>query len=280
MHRFIWFVCVISTLIGCDLEREIDLELPPYEVQPVVEAYLKPGSPYRLLLTVSSDYFGPLPDLTRPESFDQLLIEDAAVQIRHQGEEIELTSGLSIDFADERIFNYSADEIVPENYDDPFELDITLANGQTITATTRIVPVVPIDSLVVEFDEERDTLARVLTYVTDPSSTENFYRRMSHFGSLDSLEQDFITNDRFVDNDLIVFGTNYEYEEGDTVITSLFHLAPDYYEFLESVFLSLESNGNPFGQPSTINSNLEGTANAIGIFTGYGLDRRTTIITR
>jgi hypothetical protein len=101
---------------------------------------------------------------------------------------------------------------------------------------------------------------------------------MLHFGDLDSLEQDFVTDDRIVDDSLIVFGTGYDYAVGDTVINTLYHITEEYSTFLESLNAAVSANGNPFGQPSPIISNLEGSANAIGIFTGLTYDRRVDIV--
>jgi hypothetical protein len=129
----------------------------------------------------------------------------------------------------------------------------------------------------VQFNDT-DTLARVLTYLTDLPNEDNYFRRMLHEGSLDSLpRQDFTTDDRVVE-DVVVFGTNYDFEIGDTVINTIYHIDKAYYDFLESVQIAVDGNFNPFGQPSPIISNLEGSANAIGIFTGLSYDRKATII--
>ena len=77
-----------------------------------------------------------------------------------------------------------------------------------------------------------------------------------------------------------MFGSGYQFSEGDTVINTLFHIEKAYADFLESVDAAIGANGNPFGQPSTIISNLEGDAGAIGIFTGLSYDRVVTIISR
>ncbi|MCB0376294.1 MAG: hypothetical protein KDD04_10275, partial [Sinomicrobium sp.] len=84
-------------------------------------------------------------------------------------------------------------------------------------------------------------------------------------------------DDRFVE-DRVVFGTGYEFDFGNTVINTLFHIDRSYFEFLESVNNAVQSNGNPFGQPNPINSNLGGTARSIGIFTGLAYTREQTFI--
>jgi len=169
---------------------------------------------------------------------------------------------------------------VPANYDEAFELEILTGKGDRISSTTQLLKPILIDSVNVEFDPDEPSLARVLTYFTDPPDETNYYRRMLSEGNLDSLAfQDFSTSDRVVEN-VVVFGTRYVFEEGDSVINTLFHISEDYYNFLESVQGAVQANGNPFAQPSPIISNIESNANAVGIFTTLNYDRRVTVIKR
>jgi hypothetical protein len=103
-----------------------------------------------------------------------------------------------------------------------------------------------------------------------------------HENSLtDSIpQQDFTTNDDYVDDKVIVFGTGYDFKEGDTIYNTMFHIERAYFDFWESTFNAISSNGNPFGQPSSIISNVQGDAGAIGIFTGLSYDRVTTVVTK
>jgi hypothetical protein len=277
MYKKLFFLTII-TLIGltaCDLEQEVNIDLGPYESQLVVECYLQAGKPFTLLLTQSAAFFDPFPSLD-DQFLSELLVDSATVVISHKGTDYVLNNELFVDFEDQKIFNYWNSELVPEDFESPFELSITSKEGDEIRATTRLLPVVPIDSIVVEFSEERDTLARVLTYFTDNADTENFYRRMLNESSLDSLPaQDFTTDDRLYDGP-VVFGTGFNYVVGDTLFNTIFHIDNDYYNFLESTNGAINANFNPFGQPSPIISNLEG--DGIGIFTGLSYDRRMTII--
>jgi len=73
----------------------------------------------------------------------------------------------------------------------------------------------------------------------------------------------------------LVFGTAFEYAPGDTLISTLYHISEDYYDFLESLETALNSNGNPFVQQESTRSNING---GIGIFTGFTLDRKMVIV--
>ncbi|WP_170110514.1 DUF4249 domain-containing protein [Flavilitoribacter nigricans] len=277
-----WLSISITTLLlgalcwSCNLEKEIEIDLPDYDSKTVVECYLEPGRPFQLLLTRSTSYFSPF-DTATSDLLQNLLVNGAKVSINHAGVRYDLNNQLVIDQQAQKLYNYYNENLVPQDYTEDFELAIELQDGSTITGTTRLLPVVPIDSVVVEF-EENDTLARVLTYFTDIPDQTNYYRRMLHHNSLDSLAmQDFTLDDRVVE-DVIVFGTGYEFAVGDTVFNTLFHIDRTYFDFLESVDNAVLSNGNPFGQPSPINSKLEGTARSVGIFTGLSYTREITVL--
>lgn len=275
---YIVIALFLSAFAACNLEKEIEITLPEYESKIFVECYLEPGQPFTLLLTRTSPYFAAFPELNL-EYLDELLVDSAEVLIKHKGTTYVLHNELTIVNRTGKLYNYKANELVPEDFDDDFELLITTKEGTTITGVTRLLPKVPIDSIVVNF-AENDTLARVLTYFTDVPNQTNYYRRMLHEHTLDSIpRQDFATDDRFVE-DLVVFGTGYDFAEGDTVFNTLVHIDKAYYDFFNSVQNARASNGNPFGQPSPIASNLGGTAGALGIFTGLSYDRIMTIIDR
>lgn len=272
----------ISLLAACNLTQDVEIDLPEYDRQPVLECYLEPGQPYQLLLTRSYGFFAPF-DTSDGQFLENVLEQGATVTINHDGKSITLTEGFFFNPFAFKIFNYGSAEIVPADFDNDFDLEIILANGETITGKTTIPVNVPIDSVVIEFqsDAATDTTARALTYFTDPDpSIENRFRRLFHWNSFidSSAQQDFITTDQFAENGRIVFGTGFDYPVGDTIYNTVFNLNRDYSDFLESVQISIQSNGNPFGQPASIDSNLGGTADALGIFTGLSYDRVETII--
>ena len=268
-----------TLLFNCELQKEIDIDLPAYESRLVVECYLEPGEPFSLLITRSSGYFDPFPT-DDGQFLENLLVDGAEVTISYKNTIYELENQLFFNNFTNKLFNYKAIQDVPLDYESDFELNIITAEGETITGTTRLLPPIPIDSVVIEF-EEGDTMARALTYFTDIPNEDNYFRRMLHKNSvLDSLPiQDFTTDDRIVE-DVVVFGSSFTFQEGDRAINTLYHIDRAYYDFLESLRIAVNSNGNPFGQPSPIISNLNGTANAIGIFTGLSYERITTVVRR
>ena len=78
--------------------------------------------------------------------------------------------------------------------------------------------------------------------------------------------------------DVVVFGTGYDFEEGASVVNTIYHISEDYYNFLESTQGAIQANGNPFAQPSPIIGNIESEIDAFGIFTTINYDRKLTVI--
>lgn len=275
------FVAIVL-MSACNLEKEVNIELPEYDRQPMVECYLEPGKPFRLLLTRSYSYFDPFGlDST---FLQKTLLQGATVRISFNGQTVELLNFPMIEQNPTKLFNYSNPAVmVPETPGIEYTLDITLPdNGGNITGKAVMMPRVPIDSVVVQFGPEKtDTLARVLTYITDDLRTANYYRRLLNYHSLDSVpDQDFLVVDRISTEPKIAFGTGYELKAGDTVFNSIFHVSKDYFDYMESVQLAIIGNLNPFAQPAAIKSNVTGTGNPLGIFTALVYDRDTTIVRR
>jgi hypothetical protein len=280
MKNLLFIAIVLLTgSTACNLEKEIDIKLPSYEVQPVLECYLEPGKPFRLLLTTSNSYFDALPTEDNIIPFlESILVKNATAKIRFDGREVALRNEITVDLDNRKFFNYISDELVPNITDVPFDLEVIMEDGRIITSTTQILPIVPIDSIAVEY--LRDTLARTLIYLNDPMDQKNYYRRMLHYNNLvDSFpRQDFITDDVFVNNGRLAFGAGFDLKKGDTAINTVFHIDEAYFLYLNSVRNAITSNGNPFLQPGVIKTNLKGTANATGIFTGLSYDRVFTLI--
>ena len=268
-------------LTGCGLEQDIELELPAYESQPAVEAYLTPGQPFRVLVTRTAGFFDPL-EIDSLQFLENLVYQDLEITITWANNRVELDNIVAFDADYLLLYNYSSRLVVPHNYTDSFYFEMVLPDGRSARAATKLLPVVPIDSNVVEYPEplERDTLARVFTYITDPEPDRvNRFRRLLTYAPVDSSElQDFVFTDEQSDQASIPVGTIYYFDPGDTIYVYNAHVDEAFEKYLLSVQLAEQSNGNPFAQPSSLLTNLRGDANATGIFTSYAYDVDTLII--
>jgi len=263
-------VILIFGFSNCDLEKEVNLNLPTYENQLVVECYLEVGQPFVAIISKSVDFFAE-PGLP--------VISGATVTITHQGEIYTLNEGIYTDPTGTKVYNYGSSSICPANYEEDFTILVSDGNGRIASATTQILNPILIDTLETVWMPNNPTKALVFTRFKDPADDENFYRRMFQSGGTlgeGRDEQDFTTTDNFATTDNeIVYGTGFDFMKGDTVISTLFHIDQVYYDFQESVQAAINSNGNPFGQPGVIKSNIEG---GIGIFTALSYDRKVLII--
>ncbi len=278
IRLFLLLGLAANLITACNLEQEVEIELPAYESQYVVECYLEPGKPFGLLLSRSLPYFDPFTGELQ-DFLEQILVDSAEVSITHNGQTYVLNNGFFLHPDALRLYNYGSFDLVPEDFDNDFVLDIELPSGETYTAHTRIYPKVPFDELVVE-KAANDTLYRFLAYFKDPDpERENYFRYTLNIGSLDSLPyHNFLAADRFSGEDRLLFGTQYTFASGDTLIATICHIDKAYYDFFSTVLMAETSNGNPFAQPGGLISNIEGEPPAIGIFTGLNCDRDTLII--
>ncbi|MCH2043872.1 MAG: DUF4249 domain-containing protein [Saprospiraceae bacterium] len=280
-----------------NFERDIDLELPEVAKELVVECYLVPGEPYRLLLTETKSYFEDLNACP--------IIKGATVIIKHNGvndtlqEAVYLEDDCRLDNffgilpffnADRsRFYNYGSTRICPEDYVNDFELEVIDPNGgRSVSAVTRMLPPVEIDSMRSTFNEEDKAYA--LFFLQDDPAQVNFYRILLHETTLtieDSIPFISIAKDpefdvslddaRFFNGETVSWGTNYSYEEDDTLISTVYHIDRAYHDYLETVADAQASNGNPFAQPGQIITNIQG---GMGIFTFLTYDRDTLIVKR
>ena len=236
------FVCLFA---ACNLTNEIDLDLPEYTPRPVIECYLEPGEQFNLLLTRSFEFFAPF-DTSTGQFLENVIVQDASIVIRSNGREFSLQEGFFFNPFTRKVSNYWSNDIVPADFTNEFELDIVLPDGTTITGVTTIPAPIQLDSVVLEFESDlpEDSLARALTFFTDPDPTvENRFRRQLHWNSIDSIpEQDFLASDQFSEEGRLVFGTGFDYPPGDTLFNTIFRLNRDYSDFLESVQIAVQSS--------------------------------------
>ena len=120
--HLLYIAFTVFMVTACDLEQEINIDLPDFERGIVVECYLEPGKPFRLLMSNAEPYFAPLPPLDET-FFDLLLADSAEVNIVHQGTTYSLQNILSFDTDQRKFFNYVAPQIVPANYNIDFDLN-------------------------------------------------------------------------------------------------------------------------------------------------------------
>jgi len=272
-HSLIYFVGVIITslltLAGCNnLQRDITIDLPPYEGEIVVECYLQHGEPYRLILTESVDYFG---------AVDLPPIPQAKVVITHNGVSEELTFQPGFDSTTQKFFNYIGTTIVDSADKGEYVLRIEdEASNRLITGVTTFLPAPQLDTIEASF-RDTDTSAFLLTKFQDVDPNDpNFYRIIINQDSITGpTTTEFSFEGRFKTGNQITIGTGFDFKEDDTVFVSVYHIDRPYYDFLETVDDARQGNGNPFAQPTVVQSTVEG---GLGVFTALSFVRRMYVV--
>ena len=291
---------LVLLLSACNLQQPIDIELPEYESEVLVESYLIPGNPYFVILSRTVGFY------------DSLVLEyvsGAEITMRRGSEEIQLyqlspqvialllaadtTSEISNLLGEQPVIYASAQfgggfpeiDLVPADYESTFQLEITTPEGDSLVAQTRIPRPVPIEYQEVRFNDEDRAL--VLTAIQDEGGVLNYYRRLlverrprvSNEGQdttwVSREQQDFVLDDGFSDGELIVFGTGFDHESGDTLIATVYHITEDYFRFVDTRDAAVSASLSPFAQPAQLYTNVAGGQ---GIFTGLTLDRDTVVV--
>ena len=259
-------LALLFTACG-NLEKEIVVPQPLFTPQLVVECYLEPGEPYRLLLTESVNYLNADTSLVP-------VIGNATVRIGYGGQLETLYPGLVIDTTNRKAYNYTLNQKVVDDPNAEYTLEVTDPKGRRVTGTTRFPSLVPLKEITWGFNEKEK--AYLTVRFDDPPDTEDYYRFVVTRDNLaGEVETNFTLEDRFGTNNEITLGTGYEYEDGDTLLVSLFHISKSYYDFLESANDAASSNGNPFAQPALVKSTVRG---GIGVFAALVYDRKKIVV--
>lgn len=256
---------LLFLLASCNLEQEVDIKLPPHESQLVVECYLSPGKPLRAVVLESVSYFNE-PELP--------LVPGAEVFLRYKDKTVKLAFSPFQDKATGKYYTHRSSQVLRVSPGDTVTLEVSDNKGRRVTGSTTILQRVPIESVEWKFNDKDK--AYLLTSFQDDPDEENFYRYMTHRDSLSrGTQRDFVSSDQLTNGKRVSYGSGYDYEKGDTLIVSLFHIEKQYYDFLSSVSDAKNANGNPFAQPSRVVSSVEG---GIGIFTNLAYVRKRVTI--
>ncbi|WP_201978652.1 DUF4249 domain-containing protein [Hymenobacter rubidus] len=260
---------VLLALAGCGkLQNDINVPLPTYNADLVVECYLEPGKVPSLAVTTSVPYLSAvLPQV--PTDVTVTLTMPNGTQVRlpfnpNYKALVDTTSGV-------KFHSHIGTTPLVAKSGDVFKLDVVDTKGRHATATTTMLAPITIDSVNYKFNDKTGTerKAYFLTNFRDPPALDDCYRLQLHKGNpakgalLKSPEVDMSVEDRLLNGQNITLGTSYRFYPGDTVTATLYHIERAFYRFRQSVRDARQANGNPFANPSAVYGNVEG---GIGIF--------------
>lgn len=284
-HILLFSFAAISLFYAC--EKEITVDLPQPEPKVCVEGYIFEGERPYVILTRNAGYFDPIDSAAIVNSFifnGTVIVSDGIN-----------TDTLAFQQADESPLGFAYVDATPTvigQAGKTYNLTV-IADGQTVTSTTTIIPHVPIDSTRWRSDVFGDSLGLVWFYFTDPGTDLRGYRIFSRRVSANpERNEPYFRTNFYFENALFAgqqapigidradqYGEGLlgdepedpdfgQYRYGDTVQVRLCTIDKPYYDFLNTLGNSIGSSGSPFASPNNVQSNIVG---GLGGWGGHGV---------
>jgi hypothetical protein len=293
-HQWIGLL-LLTALAAC--EKKIDFvpqNLPP---SLVVEGEIETGRYPVVILSKTVDYFGKI----SPQLLLSSFVRNAKVSVSN-GSVTHLLKEYAFQLPNGYVYVYytvdstTTGTIFRGEIGKTYDLKIEV-NNEVYTATTQIpTSQRRMDSIwwkpLTSFPTPRDTSrAIVMGRFTDPPLFGDYVQyktsrnREPFFSGVNSVFDDQFVNgttfdiqvdrgdDRNNPSDIDDYGY---FEKGDTVTVKFSNITRETYNFYRTLDYSFRSIGNPFSQPTKVQSNISG--NALGVWAGFKAQYRTIII--
>ena len=278
MKKRVLFIFVSFPLLHSCTEN-INLSIIGGGNKVVIEGSIENGKPAEVIVTRNSP-------VSKPVDLSKILITDARVTISNGS--ITETLTLMIDSSASIPIVYKGFKIigVPGQ---TYSLTV-VADGQTNYAVTTIPQPVALDSVWWRADPPHDSLGYAWARFTDPSGIGNAYRWFAKRPRKDRryvAPQGATFDDKFIDGKNIdIFNlrgidptstsdedketslNRFYYKKTDTIYIKFCTIDYATLRFYETYETALQSNGNPFASPTSIQSNIKG--GGLGIWAGFG----------
>ncbi len=281
-YIFISLLGLIALMSSC--EKDITVDLPQPEKQLVIEGYITPGAPAYVFISSTDAFFAPVDAATLISA----TIKDAIVTI---------TDGIIVDTLLAPLpglgYLYVSPHLTGE-IGKTYFLKVVTQDGKVATSVTHIESPVPLDSVWFEVQQGLDTLGWAWARVTDPVVPGNSYRWFAKrlgkdddfiapLGSViedkffNGLSFNFAYNRGQVPNSNAEDDNNEEagfFKIGDTIVVKFASITKESFDFWRAAETQASSNGNPFGSPAPLKSNING---GIGIWEGFSFTLDTIV---
>ena len=287
---------LLFSAAGCNLEKEVDVVLPAYTPELVVECYLKEGEVPRLTVVESGAYLPtrvgtgqptitlptattPTLGLGLPNGITIQLPVDVTVRLTlPNGQVMPLLFVPGIDPTTRKVFTHIGTAPLVLQPGQRFTLDVRDTRNHHITGTAGVPSFIPIDSVRYGFNglSGSDRRANILTRWTDPvASADYYYLLLNKISEPNDDSGDYLLNDQLFNGQTYTAPTTYRFTPGDTMTATLYHMEQSHYNFQQSVLGAVSANTNPFAQPARIRSTVQG---GLGVFAVLVSDRRTVVL--
>ena len=301
MKKVQLFFLLLTCLASCT--KEVQIDIPGYEEQLVVDGRIETGGFPIVLLSKSQNVYAP----TDVEAYISSFISDAQVSVSNGSQTVNLSlftlSSLPLEsqktvaemlklnlielpFLPIQVYS-TTDQSIKGEVGKTYNLQIGY-NGKSYVGSTSLLTPVALNNLYWKADESNAEYGYSWANLTDPAGDYNGYKweakriNITSSGAyLDDLyKRAGYFEDRFFDGLTFEFAvenplkrkdtTHLEaykryYRIGDTVVIKLSRLDKATYDFFYKKSTQLENGGNPFASPINVPSNIPG---ALGIWAG------------
>ena len=296
------YLCIAMAITSCT--KEVQIDIPGYEEQMVVDGIIETGQPAIVLLSSTANIYSP----TNLEAYlsgfvsgativvsdgtiNDTLVEICTDNLPPGTEEIAASFfGIPVDqLVTLNLCGYFSTQIVGE-VGKTYELSVDV-NGESYTSVTSIIEPTPLDSLFWKPEPPLENRGWSWAVLSDPPGLNDAYRwEVKRLNILPDGTQDPLFykpfgpffDDAFFDG--LTFEFAYEnpinffdesinedyrgyYEQGDTILVKLSKLGRAEFDFFEKKYNQMYTAGNPFATPTNIPTNIEG--GALGVWAGF-----------
>ena len=296
------YLCIAVAITSCT--KEVQIDIPGYEQQMVVDGTIETGQPAIVLLSSTANIYSP----TNLEAYlngfvsgativvsdgtiNDTLVEVCTDNLPPGTEEIAAAFfGIPVDqLVTLNLCGYFSTQIVGE-VGKTYELSVDV-NGESYTSVTSILEPTPLDSLFWKPEPPLENHGWSWAVLSDPPGLNDAYRwEVKRLNILPDGTQDPLFykpfgpffDDAFFDG--LTFEFAYEnpinffdesineeyrgyYEQGDTILVKLSKLGRAEFDFFEKKYNQMYTAGNPFATPTNIPTNIEG--GALGVWAGF-----------
>lgn len=288
VKNFLPPIILLLMLVSCEIDISVDLPRPVEKL--VVEAYIVNGENPYVFLTKNAGYF----DVVDSSTLINMMVfnESTVVTISDGTQRVRLYPAFIPQFP---YFGYTCDNMTGE-VGRQYRLDVSY-NDKKYFAYTSIPQPVVIDSVWFNLLSDHDSLGYISFAFQDPPQPGNCYalHTMVEFEQLGFLKPYFgshISDDLYDNGNKVVFNfiskgaeiisffenndeTDEEfleavaYGKNTNVLIRLSSIDVEHYKFWNSYYRHMITWGNPFTNPATILTNIQGDP-AQGFFGGYG----------
>ena len=301
--RTYYLIIGLAILALSSCTKEVEIEIPGYEEQIVIDGRIETGAPPIVLISKSQEVYAP----TDVESVLNSFVNDALVTVSNGVTTVELdklcsdnlppgTEELAAEIMGipaDQLQNYTIcayttfDQSIWGEIGKTYDLSVT-HDGETYTAQTQILEPTPLVNTFWKPDGDLTNHGYSWATLADPPGVfDAYFWEANLIGNAagDTTETGFtptytpIFDDEFFDGLTFEFwyenphsgdapdSINWTYALGDTVVIKLSKIDRMVYEFYEKRTMQLQTAGNPFATPTNIPNNLSN--GALGIWAGF-----------